>query len=79
MRSLNTQDFIHLYEPINNGLIANCTALVGGVLGGHVDCSVGEDEDVSSTEVGSFPAAGEPEEECCAICACAVEMMFYLC
>ena len=36
-----------------------------------MDCSVGEDEDVARTEVGSFPAAREPEEECC---ACAVMM-----
>ena len=36
-----------------------------------MDCSVGEDEDVARTEVGSFPAARESEEE---YCACSVEM-----
>ena len=35
-----------------------------------MDCSVGEDEDIASTEVGSFPAARESEEECY---ACSVE------
>ena len=28
-----------------------------------MDCSVGEDEDVARTEVGSFPATRESEEE----------------
>ena len=28
-----------------------------------MDCSVGEDEDIASTEVGCFPAARESEEE----------------